>query len=286
MNKLVSIVLPVYNGEKYLREAIDSILKQSYREFELIIVNDCSTDSTEKIIQEYMEIDSRIVYCQNKVNSKLPKSLNNGFKLAKGEYWTWTSDDNLLHINMIERLVNYLDLNSDTDLVYTDYNLIDENGTLVETVTADKPNLIYIKNVVNASFMYRSSVAKSVGEYDTTRFLVEDYEYWLRINLHGKINSYHECLYDYRNHGGSLTATRKAEVQKVLKKLRWDYLDKYIEKKFPKDWIYNYFNYLMGFSDNRLERIRLRLTFMRKYPGYVLYFIRNQGKSSFIEKNE
>ena len=84
MKDLISVVLPVYNGEKYLRESIDSVIAQTYQNWELLIVDDCSTDSTALIAKEYAEKDSRIHYYLNEKNLRLPRNLNRGFSLAKG----------------------------------------------------------------------------------------------------------------------------------------------------------------------------------------------------------
>lgn len=111
ISKLVSIVLPTYNGEKFIRESIESVINQTYKNWELIIVNDCSTDGTLQIIEEYAQKDNRIKYITNEVNSRTAQSLNNGFKLAKGEYYTWTSDDNMYKPNAVEKMVKFLDLN-------------------------------------------------------------------------------------------------------------------------------------------------------------------------------
>ena len=91
----ISVVLPVYNGERYLRESLDSILAQTMGDFELIVVDDCSTDATSVILAEYAVRDSRIRIIRNAENQKLPRSLNIGFAEARGEYLTWTSDDNV-----------------------------------------------------------------------------------------------------------------------------------------------------------------------------------------------
>ena len=93
----VSIVLPTYNGEDYLRESIESVISQTFTDWELIIVNDCSTDSTPKIAEAYAAKDCRIRVIHNEKNQKLPNSLNIGFESASGDYLTWTSDDNIFH---------------------------------------------------------------------------------------------------------------------------------------------------------------------------------------------
>lgn len=128
MDKLVSIVLPTFNGEEFLAQSIESVLKQSYKNLELIIVNDCSTDSTPRIIEEFAKKDSRIKIIHNTINQKLPRSLNIGFNAASGEYWTWTSDDNYYLENAIEEMVAYLEENPNKVLVCTDYTIIKHNG--------------------------------------------------------------------------------------------------------------------------------------------------------------
>lgn len=273
MNPLVSIVLPVYNGEKYLKESIESVLNQSYKSLELIIVNDCSTDSSETIIKEYLQKDNRIIYIKNQVNSKLPRSLNNGFAKAKGKYFTWTSDDNIFHNNAIENMVNYLEKNKDVQMVYCDYNIINEKGDFVETITVEEPERIIYKNIIGACFLYRGELARKIGGYALDRFLVEDYEYWLRINLNGNIGVLHKCLYDYRCHSSSLSETKKQEVQKELKRLRYFYLTEYERKKLPLNFIFKYFEYIIAYENSRANRIMLRCGFLLKHFTYLKYML-------------
>ena len=127
----VSIVLPTYNGEKYIRESIDSILNQTFTDWELIIVNDCSTDNTVNIIQEYAEKDKRIKIINNKKNEKLPNSLNIGFREAIGEYLTWTSDDNVYLNRAIEEMVKFLEENLEYQMVCARMDFIDKNGNFM-----------------------------------------------------------------------------------------------------------------------------------------------------------
>ena len=128
----VSVVLPTYNGEKYIAKAIESVLKQSYTDFELIIVDDCSTDRTTEIIADYAKQDSRVKVIRNEKNSKLPKSLNNGFKYATGTFYTWTSDDNLYKTDALKVMVSLLEEKPDVGMVYCDYDEIDEEGQIIK----------------------------------------------------------------------------------------------------------------------------------------------------------
>lgn len=220
----VSIVMPVYNGEKYLRQSLTSIIEQTFQDWELIIVNDCSSDSSLQIMKEFRSKDKRIKIVNNEVNQKLPKSLNIGFKYATGQYWTWTSDDNLYDINCISKMTKYLDDNDNIGLVCTDEYFIDDRGRILLEKKRDAADF-FIRNCVGASFMYRASVANTVGEYDPLMFLVEDYDYWLRIKRVTEVGYIHELLYYYRMHSQSLTSTKRKSIQDVLYKLREKNLD-------------------------------------------------------------
>ncbi len=125
----ISLVLPVYNGERFLREALDSIFAQSFTDFELIAVDDCSTDETPQILADYAARFPQMRVHTNAVNSKLPASLNNGFRLARGAYFSWTSDDNIMRPNMLERLLVTALENPDCGIIHSDFTLIDEDGT-------------------------------------------------------------------------------------------------------------------------------------------------------------
>ena len=220
---LISIVLPVYNGERFLRTSIESCINQTYKNWELLIIDDGSSDNSVLIAQEYAKMDSRIFSYQNPQNLKLPKTLNRGFSFAKGEYLTWTSDDNLYHPQALERMM-YLLQNTDAEFVFAECAIIDESGNRISSITAPKDyrSAIWDHNFVGACFLYSRSVYDLVGEYDTNLFLGEDYDYWLRIFSNFSVGYVDEELYQYRRHDKSLSATQKAgqyeAVEKVLLK--------------------------------------------------------------------
>ena len=227
----VSIILPTYNGSRFIKDAIDSILNQSFEDWELIIVNDCSTDCTPDIIDEYLINDSRIRVIHNEVNQKLPKSLNIGFREAKGELLTWTSDDNMYRENAIEKMVDYLNNNLAEMMVCTRFDFVDDECNYQGTSSEYSNDLMLVNNCVGACFMYRKAVLHEVGEYDANLFLVEDYEYWLRILFkYGNIAYLDENLYIYRNQKGSLTATRMKDIKYNIAKMQLKYLDKIVPK--------------------------------------------------------
>ncbi len=231
VEKKVSIVLPVYNGERFLSQAIESVISQQYTNWELIIVNDCSTDSSLKIMEEYAARDSRIRVLNNARNLKLPNSLNVGFREATGDYFSWTSDDNIMKPEMLKRLVEELDKDEEYGLVYSDHDDIDEEGNITCTRALLEPKDMGVwGNVCGASFLYRRSTAELVGEYDPDLFLAEDYDYWMRLYSKSKIKHLPDILYSCRRHAKSLSSTRKEQIKtqtfRAVMKNHWELLEK------------------------------------------------------------
>lgn len=220
----ISIVMPVYNGEKYLEKSIISILMQTFDNWELILVNDCSIDASLDILKKYASLDRRIRIVNNDNNLKLPKSLNKGFREAKGKYFTWTSDDNIYEENAIAVMYEYLETHPECGLVYCDMWNIDESGNVIGETSSSQEELYY-KNCVGACFMYLGEIVQTVGEYDPNMFLVEDYEYWIRISKKYRLDHIKQKHYYYRQHRESLTETKEIYVNKQLYKLRMKELD-------------------------------------------------------------
>ncbi len=221
MSKLISIVLPVYNGEKYLRESIDSILAQTYTNWELLILDDCSADSSPVIAREYAERDSRIQYYRNDKNLQLPRNLNKGFSFAKGEYLTWTSDDNRYKPQALERMACVLDENPEIQFVFASCRIIDGEGKEIEyiSVNSHSPQMLVGTNSVGACFLYTRKVYERIGDYDPDLKLVEDFDYWQRICSCFKARGLEETLYEYRWHEGALTSRmEKGLFRKNLEK--------------------------------------------------------------------
>ena len=271
-NDLVSIILPVYNGEKMVEESIESILSQTYENFELIIINDGSIDRTEDILKFYKSKDHRIkIYHQE--NKGLPVALSRGFRNASGEFYTWTSDDNIMDQDFIEKLVDDIKENKDIGMIYANIRLIDVNGNPIlnhkwypDHQGSDNVNLpkstmnlnIHPNNTIGPAFIYRASAAHIIEDYSKYQFGLEDYDYWMRLNslLTMKHSSFSHPIYSYRFHDNSLTAKAK-ELRLIPRRdqlMIWDdfrryfYLspmiwvvksDEYVLKKWVKNEILN-----------------------------------------------
>jgi hypothetical protein len=226
---LVSIVLPVYNQADLVEQSIGSVLRQTYPRFELIIVNDGSTDGIEAVLNRYVgHPNIRIVTQQNQ---GLPKALSNGFELARGEFWTWTSADNLMVPVQLERMIAFMRSNPDIDMTYADYVRIGDSGHPLavnsETHLARDPSTLNtgLSNFIGPCFLYRGHVGLAIGDYDPT-IGVEDYDYWMRINTLFRIAHLgtEELLYLYRVHDNSLTGrmTEQRIRERTARLARYD----------------------------------------------------------------
>lgn len=282
----ISIVLPVYNGEDRVGKAIESILNQTYTDFELIIVNDCSTDNTAAIVENYAKTDNRIRVFSNSYNLKLPKSLNSGFRQATGKYYTWTSDDNYYANDAIEIMIGYLKQHSDVDMVYCDMRIVGENDNLISKNLLDEPQKLTQYNCVGACFMYTSQIASKVGEYNESFFLAEDYDYWLRVYEIGKIIHLNELVYFYKRHSRSLTSTKMEDIKNVTLDVWIKHLDFIINSIQNEDELYKFFEGMVSYAGEKRRRDVLKIIFdkkkdyrwefMKKNPvTYIKFLLKN-----------
>ncbi|OXA92210.1 glycosyltransferase family 2 protein [Flavobacterium hercynium] len=200
----ISIILPVYNGRKYLATSIESCLNQTHKDIELIIVNDCSTDDSLEIMNQYAEKDDRIIIIDNKENKKLPASLNIGHRMATGDLITWTSDDNYYELDALEIMKNEIQ-QKEVDIVYSNFFLIDDIGSQIRKVELLGIENIIFGNFISCCFLYKKEVFIRNKEYNEDLFLTEDYDFWLRALLHSRYAQIQKSLYHYRKHPESLT---------------------------------------------------------------------------------
>ena len=206
----VSIVLPTYNGAKYIRQSIDSCLNQTYKNIELIIVDDGSVDETPEIIKSYQ--DKRIKYLKHEKNKGLPHALNTGFANATGEYLTWTSDDNFYIKEAIREMLSFLG-NKNCSFVCCNFYTF-KNKDLSNLSCTELPNPITPENI-GPCFLYTRKVREFVGDYDTDTVLAEDYDYWIRVLKKFPMYHLNKPLYYYRIHNESLYISKYYEVKVV-----------------------------------------------------------------------
>ena len=209
----VSVIMSVYNGEKYLREAIESILNQTFTDFEFIIVNDGSTDNSLEIIQSYN--DERIRIINNEKNIGLTKSLNKALKQAKGEYIARQDADDISLPNRFEEQMGYFEEHQEVVLLGTTVYLIDENGKIVgKRIVLAKPTIkdIFKENHFNhGSVMFKKEIVNQLGGYNELIRYSQDYELWLRIAKSYEVRNLTQLLYKLRSHDENIRLTNWEE---------------------------------------------------------------------------
>ncbi len=182
----VSVVMSVFNAEKYLKEAVESILNQTFHDFEFIIINDCSTDLSSSILSDFANTDNRIVLLSNESNMGLTKSLNKGLDIAKGEYIARMDSDDISVSTRLEKQVLFLDQHPEYSFVSCIGQYIDENGTFEQLRKFPETNdEIYkmmpkVDAVMHPGVMFRRADIEKIGNYCEDFRVVQDYDLWFR----------------------------------------------------------------------------------------------------------
>ena len=288
---LVSVVMPTYNDAKYLKAAVDDILNQSYSNFELIVVNDGSTDNTQQIIESYAKQDDRIRVF-NKENGGTGSALNYGFKQARGEFGTWVSSDDNKKENYIEVLVNVLKKNRDIEFCcsafYSTYlkkifkpfhfglqsnkfqfcNGISHDGTLTDKVfITDKwAKINNIQCFQGVSFLFTMRLKNRVGDY--IEVPGEDYHMTMLMGLNSRVAYVDSNLGTHNNPIDSLSMQDRScvlEANIITKKLYSE------SKKWHMDKIPKIANFYWGSQRMSFMRYMTIKTFKRQNPDWSIH---------------
>ena len=214
----VSVIMSVYNGEKYLREAIDSILNQTFTDFEFIIINDGSTDHTKQILESYSDPRIRLFHQKN---IGLTKSLNIGLKIAEGEYIARMDADDISLPERFSRQVKYLDNNLHVGLLGSRYLQIDEKGVDQNEIQVpigreDIFNhlLLFGSAFCHSSMMFRKLLAQNAGFYDESMMYAQDYDLGIRIFELCEVVNFPEILQKWRYNASTGISVKKNIEQK------------------------------------------------------------------------
>lgn len=253
MENKITVIMPVYNSENFLKEAIDSILQQTYKKFTFIIINDGSTDSSEKIIKEFD--DPRIYYIKNSCNKGIVYSLNKGLSLASTKYIARMDSDDVCKKNRLQVQYEYMERHKDICLLGSSAYKIDKDGRKIGEIcpTTDcasiKTLLLFSNLIIHPSVMIRrNALLEEVTSYDDLHLASEDYGMWCSIAASDKkIKILPDKLINYRCNDESITATTKKEKM----------LNGYID-------IYSSFIQKLGINANR-EEILCYCSFVRGY---------------------
>jgi len=213
----VTVLMSVYNAERYLAEAIESVLSQTFRNFEFLIINDGSIDKSMEIIESYKDFRIKLI---SRANRGLTYSLNQGIKLAKGKYIARQDADDVSLPTRLEREFKMMKNNPEIGMIGSNFITIDEAGHPLKTTRFfTHPDDLAVAEMLSSQFghgsvMMRKSVLEKVGSYDPKVGYVEDYDLFIRMSRVAKIANVEEPLYLWRrNPGGISLSNRKLQTK-------------------------------------------------------------------------
>lgn len=222
---LVSVVIPCYNAEKYIKESVYSIINQTYNKLEIICVDDCSTDNTLKILKEIARKDQRVIILQNPENLKISKTLNRGIEHSSGEYIARMDADDIALPVRIEKQIEFLEANPQIGLCGACCEKIDATGKHIGYMRYPlkheelKSALLFTSVFIHPTVVFRKKIFNELGGYEDL-MPVEDFEYWIRIVQHFQVANLTDVLLKYRWHGDNVTVNqnimRIEQLSKVL----------------------------------------------------------------------
>lgn len=222
---LVTVLIPVYNGSKYLKEAIESILTQTYNHFELLIINDGSTDNSEEIILSFE--DSRIRYISNSTNIGLIGTLNIGINSAKGEYIARMDQDDFSVCDRIEKQVDFLNNNKEIGLVGTAFQFIGDENYHSYFLDNDsiKLALLFYNSLSHPSVMFRKEICIQHSLFFKEEYIhAEDYKMWTDFIIKTKVANLSEILINYRKHETQISQVYQMQQKNMAAQIQQEYL--------------------------------------------------------------
>ena len=218
---LISTIMTVYNGKLFLPLAIESILNQSFSNFELIVINDNSTDETQEIIEHFCSIDDRIILINNSKNVGPFISANKGFALARGAYIARMDADDISQPTRFEKQINFLEGHEDIGLLGTNGYFIDENGIKLRSFCHHENDLnirwelLFNSHFLHSSIMFRRSLLNVAGAYREDHKYAQDYEFYCRLMKYTRGANLVERLVCWRRTSGSISSIKKEEQLKL-----------------------------------------------------------------------
>ncbi|MBP7810058.1 MAG: glycosyltransferase family 2 protein [Bacteroidia bacterium] len=226
---LVSVLMPVYNASAYVKEAIESILNQSYQNFEFVIINDGSTDSSEEVVLSVK--NEKIKYHKNETNLGLIKTLNKGIDLCKGEYIVRMDADDISLPERIKKQVEFMEANKGVGVCGSDHIHFGKGKQIAHSShhTHDLISgwMLFNSSVVHPALIIRTSILKTETPYFNSEFKhVEDYELWSRLIFKSKFADVPETLLKYRIHASQVSRQYRAEQIENGNKVRKNLLEK------------------------------------------------------------
>lgn len=249
MKPNVSVVMPVFNGEAFVKEALESILNQSFKQFEIVVINDGSTDKTQEIVTRLASKDARIRLINHPKNSGLIPCLNEGLELAQGNYIARMDADDIAHPIRLQRQFEFLESNPQVIVCGSYIRLFGEkSGIKTYPLVNDelKSSLLFFSPLAHPSVMYKKTVIKPIG-YQAGFEFAEDFRLWSRLIDKGEFAVVPQTLLSYRTNENQISQTKRQLqmkhsrsvaqylLEKLPLKLSKNELELHMLTMFPED---------------------------------------------------
>lgn len=262
IHPLVTVLMPLYNTEKYIGEAVESILNQTYTNFEFIIIDDASTDNSVAIVQSYQ--DSRIQLIVKPQNTGLTVSLNMGLKLAKGKYIARMDSDDISVLNRLATQVAFMEANADVAVCGSWFQYINKETIIQhpEHHYEIKVALLSYCAIGHPTVMLRNEFLQQHQlTYNTEMEPAEDYALWAKISCLGKLANLPDVLLQYRVHENQVSSVRSSKQYDISNKIRMDLLMQLLPNN-PID--YSLFQYSAIEGKDLFEEVNDRVAILDK----------------------
>lgn len=241
-NPLVSVVMPVYNSQAYVATAIESILSQTFTNFEFIIIDDCSGDESITIINRFT--DSRIILLKNEINLKTTKTLNRGIQAANGKYIVRMDSDDWSFPDRIEKQVSFMESNPDVvecggKIIVCDKQLNQINvRSYPLTDSQIRSKIFYYNPFAHPATIWRKDAIIKAGYYDEKIPLTQDYDLTFRVGKLGKLANLEDALIKLRTHEKSSSQAKSRQQELITLQIRYKAATQYGYKMNLKQGVY------------------------------------------------
>lgn len=253
INPKVSVITPAYNAEKYISESVDSILNQTFNDFEIIVIDDCSTDKTWDIIQEYAVRDNRIVAVKNDENLGIAGNRNKGLGLARGKYIAWQDADDISLPTRIQKQFDFLESHPEVGIVGGFLQFFSDDGRssgirkYCENDADLRKKIFRYSPVAQPASMIRKQCLDEAGKYNLKYPPAEDIDMSFRIGMKYKFANLQEIVLKYREHPNSATFTRLKKIELSTMEIRKKYSRGFNYRPTLLDVIYNMLQFVSIF---------------------------------------
>ena len=290
--------MAVHNGEQYLAEALDSVVAQTLSDFEVVVVDDASTDGTSAILDAYAGRDGRFVVLRNEENRKLAASLNRGLAACRAPLVARADADDVNLPRRFERQVAFLDRHPEVGVVGTAFHMVDPDGhhrstkSYVTDHATIRARQLFMSSLLHPSVMFRADVVRSVGGYDEAYWTAQDSDLWTRLRDRTQFANLPDALVRYRTHGESILGTRGEAGRRLSVGVPQRALSELLQRSLSDDELDAVVTLYRGSPAMESDEVRLGLPLLvevldrveKTEPAGAARFLRREAADSILRQ--